>query len=163
MHTVRLSDGSEFGPADLDTLVQWAREGRVPRDALLVPADGGGEVRSVFAEPRLAAILNAPPTVATKGAASAGNDSYSGVIPYKNPAALTGYYLGLFSCFPVLGIILGPAAIYLGIRGLRQRSLDPARKGSAHAWIAIICGIIGLLIGLFFALGIALAIADRGP
>jgi len=159
MHRVRLSDGSVFGPADLDTIVQWAREGRVPRDALLVP-DDGGEPTSVFAEPRIAAILATPPVMPPAAPAS---DSYSGIIPYKNPAALTGYYLGLFSCLPVLGVILGPAAIVLGVRGLRRQSREPALKGSAHAWIAIICGIIGLLIGLFFALGIALAIFDRGP
>lgn len=72
-------------------------------------------------------------------------DSTGGLIPYKNPKALTAYYLGLFSFIPCLGLPLGIAALVLGIMGLRARSRNPVIKGSVHAWI-------GILVGGFFAL-----------
>ena len=70
-------------------------------------------------------------------------DATGGVIPYKNPAALTAYYLGLFSLFPVLGLFLAVPAFIFGIIGLNKRKENPAVKGSVHAWIGIIMG--GLL------------------
>src|SRR6056297_2691301 len=48
-------------------------------------------------------------------------DATGGVIPYKNPAALIGYYLGIFGLFPTLGLPLAVAAVVLGIIGLRRR------------------------------------------
>jgi hypothetical protein len=67
-------------------------------------------------------------------------DSTGGVIPYKNPAALTAYYLGLFSLLPCLGLALAIPALVLGIIGLQRRKQNPAIKGSVHAWIGIIMG-----------------------
>lgn len=148
MFKVRMIDGTEFGPADLDTIEQWCRQGRIPRDAMLHPA-GGGEPKSVLAEPRLAAVIKAPPTTPAIEPPQK-DDSIATIIPYKNPPALIGYYLGLFSCLPVLGLIMGPIAIWLGVKGLRRLKLDPQCKGTAHAWIAIISGIIGTLIGILF-------------
>ncbi len=159
MFKVRNGDGKEFGPVDLDQIVAWAKEGRVEKDALLIP-DDGGEPRSVFSEPAVAAVLGAPPTVA--GPVTTSDDApLSGIIPYKNPHALVGYYLGIFSCFPLLGLLLGPAAIVLGIVGIRRRKAEPKRRGLAHAWIAISFGIIGLAIGLLFAVLIVIAILEN--
>lgn len=62
------------------------------------------------------------------------------VIPYKNPKALTAYYLGLCSGLPLIGLPLGIASFVLGIQGLQARQRDPAIHGSAHAWIGIGCG-----------------------
>ena len=67
-------------------------------------------------------------------------DATGGVIPYKNPAALTAYYLGLFSLLPCLGFLLAIPALILGIIGLRKRNQNPAIKGTVHAWIGIIMG-----------------------
>lgn len=146
MYKIRTSNGEEYGPADLDQIVQWAREGRLKRDSLLVPVDGS-EVKPVHVEPRLAAILSAPPSI--PGPLTKTDEApLSGLIPYKNPPALIGYYLGIFSCFPILGLLLGPAAIVLGIIGIRRRSADPKRRGLAHAWIAISFGVIGTCISL---------------
>jgi len=88
---------------------------------------------------------------------SDGGDSTGGIIPYKNPAALIAYYLGLFSLFPILGAFLGLAAFILGIKGLSDRKKNPKIKGSVHAWIGIVMGgLFGLLwtlliIGMIFA------------
>lgn len=67
-------------------------------------------------------------------------DGTGGVIPYKNPHALIAYYLGLFSIFPCLGILLAIPAFILGIMGLKARKRNPAIKGSVHAWIGIVMG-----------------------
>ena len=70
------------------------------------------------------------------------------VIPYKNPKALVGYYLGLFSIMPVLGMILGPVALVLGVMGLRDRARNPEIHGMAHAIVALVVGGIGTLMNL---------------
>ena len=73
-------------------------------------------------------------------------DATGGVIPYKNAPALVAYYLGLFSIFPVLGLLLGLAAVPLGIAGLRKKKAEPWVKGSVHAWVGIGCGGLGILV-----------------
>ncbi len=148
-YLVRLGNQQEFGPADLEHLQQWAREGRVPVDALLVP-EGGGEEIPVLDRPELAVILKAPPT--TPGvrtiSRSAGEESIATLIPYRNGPALAGYYVAIGSLIPLIGLIAGPVAMWLGAFGLRKRKADPNVHGLAHAWIAIIGGAIGTLISV---------------
>jgi hypothetical protein len=146
MHTsmqfrVRSADGREFGPAPLSMVEQWAREGRIPIDGLLVSADGES-VRSVLAEPSLRSILQAPPTVSTglQRPPSEESAAMSGLIPYKNPPALIDYYFAVAGLIPLLGSLFGLIAIILGVVGLRKRIKDPKVKGLAHAWVAIILG-----------------------
>jgi hypothetical protein len=67
------------------------------------------------------------------------------IIPYKNGAALAGYYVSIGSLIPMLGIVLGPVAIVLGILGIRARNRNPAVHGLAHAWVAIILGSLVVL------------------
>ena len=82
-------------------------------------------------------------------------DATGGVIPYKNIPALLGYYMGLISLFPILGILFAIPAFVLGIVGLRERATNPAVKGSVHAWIGVIMGgLCTLLWGVPIALGI---------
>lgn len=77
-------------------------------------------------------------------------DATGGVIPYKNPAALIAYYLGVFSLIPFF--VIGIAALVLGIIGLRNRKRNPAIRGAIHAWIGIIVG------GLFGVLWLVLTV-----
>ncbi len=93
-----------------------------------------------------------PQNQSTLPPAATDGDSTGGVIPYKNPAALTAYYLGLFSLLPCFGLALAIPALILGIIGLQKRRQNPAIKGSVHAWIGIIMG------GLFTLIWGALAI-----
>lgn len=72
-------------------------------------------------------------------------DATGGVIPYKNPQALTSYYLGVFSLIPLLGLLLGCIAVPLGIIGLRKRKAMPQIRGTAHAWVGIILGGLSVL------------------
>lgn len=151
-YLVRLAGGEEFGPATIPLIVNWTREQRVPRDAVLVPTAAFGEtaVRSVLEYPEIAAILNAPPTTRDMEQAAnpseGGSDAVSTIIPYRNPYALIGYYVSIFSLLPILGAVAGPTAIGLGIVGLVKRRAEPQRKGAVHAWIAIGLGLVGTLI-----------------
>ena len=88
-------------------------------------------------------------------------DATGGVIPYKNPAALIAYYLGIFSLLPCIGIVLAIPALILGVIGLKQRARNPAIKGSVHAWIGIVLGALMTLVwGAAIALMIVAAMAD---
>ena len=84
-------------------------------------------------------------------------DATGGLIPYKNKCALIGYYLGVFSIFiPVVG---GIASVVLGIMGLIAKKKNPAVRGTAHAIVAIVLGIVtagfwltcggSLIVGIF--------------
>ena len=87
------------------------------------------------------------------------SDPMASIVPYKNPPALTSYYLGLFSIFPVIGLFLGIAALVLGTKGMKMVREYPEAKGKAHAGIGIGCGLVGLLFNLVIVGGIvALAI-----
>ncbi|MHC4989344.1 MAG: hypothetical protein ACYTGC_00045 [Planctomycetota bacterium] len=141
-YQLRLPDGQMFGPASIDTLRQWAREGRVPRDAQVVPAEGG-EAMSVFDDPELLRILQAPPTYTT-GVPGSDKDSSKtpALIPYRNGPALLGYYAGVVSLVPFLSFLLGPAALVLGIVGIVKARREPHVRGMAHAIAAIALGLI---------------------
>jgi hypothetical protein len=145
-YKVRVTGGQEYGPADLAQLERWAQEGRIPSDAMLVPEDAREPYPAVD-EPRLRVHILAPPTRST-GVVDPSAREGPALVPYKNPAALVGYYLSIFSCIPLIGLVLGPTSIFLGIRGLIQVSRDPQRKGTVHAWIAIVLGLIGTAIGV---------------
>ena len=68
------------------------------------------------------------------------------LIPYRNGAALSAYYLGVFSFIPFLGIFLGLAGFVLGMKGRNYAIAHPEAKGTVHAWI-------GILLGGFFGFG----------
>ena len=59
---------------------------------------------------------------------SAEDETVATIIPYKNASALTAYYLGLFSCFPVLGLPLAVVALWLGVKGLQAAKRDPKSR-----------------------------------
>jgi hypothetical protein len=70
----------------------------------------------------------------------------------ENQDAMVAYYCGTFSFIPCLGILLGPAALVLGIKGLVYRASHPMVGGKRHAIIGIVCGAIVVLgYAAFFA------------
>ena len=85
-------------------------------------------------------------------------DATGGVIPYKNPMALIGYYLGFGSLLPLIGIVFTIPAIILGFIGLSRYKQNPVIKGKVHAWIAIIFGFLGL-----FGSGFCFLVMILGP
>lgn len=69
-----------------------------------------------------------------------------GLIPVNNPNALLSYYIGIFAFIPMIGIVLGIAAVVLGIKALKFAAQYPMVKGKTHAWVGILCGgFFGLL------------------
>jgi 4-hydroxybenzoate polyprenyltransferase len=76
----------------------------------------------------------------------ANDDALSTLIPYRNGQALAAYYCGVFSLIPLLGVLLGPIAIILGILGNNYAKANPEAKGTGHAITGIILGSIGFLI-----------------
>lgn len=84
-------------------------------------------------------------------------EAVSTIIPYKNGRALIAYYLGVFSLIPCAGALLGPAALILGILGLRYVRAHPKAKGTGHAIAGIILGgltTLGhLVVFIFFLVG----------
>jgi hypothetical protein len=73
------------------------------------------------------------------------DDGLEALIPYKNPKALIAYYLGVFSLIPCLGLGLGPAAIVLGVLGLKHRNRHETAGGTGHAIAGIVLGALVLL------------------
>jgi hypothetical protein len=69
----------------------------------------------------------------------------STLIPYKNLRALFSYYAGIGALIPVLGLLLAPVAMILGILGLLYRRDHPEAKGTAHAIVGIVLGTLSLL------------------
>lgn len=90
------------------------------------------------------------PTPPAAPVAAETGDATGGVIPYKNPCALVGYYLGVFSVIPIIGFFLGIGAFILGIIGLRTRKRHPVVRGTVHAWVGIIVGGLSVLVHLGF-------------
>jgi hypothetical protein len=66
-------------------------------------------------------------------------------IPYHNPKALAAYYCGFFALIPVIGFVLGPIAVWLGVLGVRYSSRNPAAKGMVHAITGIVLGVMAFV------------------
>jgi hypothetical protein len=73
------------------------------------------------------------------------DDVVSTLIPYRNGLALGAYYCGVFGIVPILGFILAPTALVLGIMGLRYSRRNPKARGGGHAITGIILGSLSLL------------------
>ena len=104
--------------------------------------------------PSVPPVLPSVPPVLSTSKEKVVGDTTGGLIPYKNPSALTSYYLGLFSLFPIIGVLIGIAAIVLGIRGIKYYKRHPQVRGIVHAWVGICTGTIFPLIQLLIVLAI---------
>ena len=62
------------------------------------------------------------------------------IIPTENPPALLAYYMAIFGLIPGFCLILGPAALVLGIVGLNKIKAQPSLPGKVHAWIGVVLG-----------------------
>jgi hypothetical protein len=69
-------------------------------------------------------------------------DDAPALIPYKNGKALAAYYCGVFALVPVLGCVLGPVALILGILGISYANQHPRAKGKGHAIAGIVLGVV---------------------
>ncbi|MBB77077.1 MAG: hypothetical protein CMJ75_21435 [Planctomycetaceae bacterium] len=80
------------------------------------------------------------------------------MIPTGNPSALIGYYLGVASLIPLLGMVTGLPAIILGGVGISKAKANSNAGGLGHAIAAIVLGVLGLVISAatlsFFGLAV---------
>src|SRR5262249_31152071 len=89
------------------------------------------------------------------------DEPVSTIIPYRNGYALAAYYCGVFGLIPLAGNGLAPLALVLGVLGLRYVRNHPTAKGTAHAIVGIVLGVLETLfywgVVAFVAVGILLA------
>jgi len=140
--------GQQQGPFTIEQINQTLRKGALSADSTLAWYDGCADwiplkdVPGVTISTHSYASSPPPPPLAPPPKQG---DATGGIIPYKNPHALTAYYLGICGLCPVIGVLLAIPAVILGISGLKKHKKDPIIKGSIHAWIGIILG--GISIG----------------
>lgn len=80
--------------------------------------------------------------------AADGGGAVETLIPYKNAKALSAYYFGIFSLIPGLGLVLGPMALIFGIFGIRHSSLNPRARGTGHAVVGTILGLLTFILNV---------------
>jgi len=76
---------------------------------------------------------------------------FGSFVPWKNPAAVYSYGVSMAALTPVLGLVLGPIAIILGVIGLVWYRRRPEVLGKNFALAGII---MGTLNALFNAAGV---------
>ena len=160
MYHIIGADNQTHGPVDEATLQEWVIQGRA-NGQTQTRLEGDTEWKALSAFPEFVAVLNnAPPPPA----AAPTGDATGGLIPYKNKHALIGYYMSigglLLMCVPLLGLAYGIAVIYCGIKGRKDAIEHPEVKGSVHAWIAIVGGVIETLVGVLSTISLIMALLD---
>jgi len=142
--------GQQQGPFTIEQINQNLRQGILSANFTLAWYDGCADwiplkdVPGVVIFPTHSHAPSPPPPPPPLAPPTQG-DATGGIIPYKNPHALTAYYLGIFGLFPAIGVFLAIPAVILGISGLKKHKKNPVIRGSIHAWIGIIFG--GISIG----------------
>jgi hypothetical protein len=135
MYKIIGGDGKEYGPVATEQLRQWLAQGRV-NGQTRARLEGATDWQPLSSIAEFAGACAPPPVLRPPP----GGDPISKIIPYRNVPALVGYYCGVFSLIPFLGIILGLAGLTLGVIGLRVARQNPAAHGKVHAWVGIILG-----------------------
>jgi hypothetical protein len=55
------------------------------------------------------------------------------------------YRCGLLAMIPLAGLVLGPAALVLGLEGLRRERGNPSERATAQTIAAIVLGVLTTL------------------
>lgn len=145
--------GRQLGSFDIQEVNAKLRTGELPSLGVMAWYPGQREWVALDRVPGVHLLLTPPEfsqPVMQEGASGVSGDATGGIIPYKNPMALIGYYTGIASLIPLLGFVTGPIALVLGIIGLIRRAQQPAIRGAVHAWIAIILGGGSFIVHLIF-------------
>jgi hypothetical protein len=140
-------EGKNLGPFTLEEINQKLQTGQLASTDLAWP-QGSPNWIPLGTVPGIS--LQAPPPlppgppIIVRGPVEQG-DGTGGLIPYKNPKALTAYYLAVFGLIPIIGFFLAIPAVILGILGLLARKKTPQIRGVAHAWVGIILGSLSII------------------
>ncbi|MCW5936669.1 MAG: hypothetical protein KIT11_05120 [Fimbriimonadaceae bacterium] len=169
-------DGQKFGPADVDTLTQWAAEGRITPSTELESVDTGARAPAssvpgiIFSGPAAAAPSDPGPSypgLTSEPSAPGPSAPYAAPDPYQYPPSSSGAYapmnvgddgggdvtksfilsaVGLFCC-----CFASPAAVYF--------ANEAKKKGNPNAQAAFIVSLIvlGLVVigSIFYAIAFA--------
>ncbi len=121
------------------------------------PIPSAPQVQDIFAPPAFQPQMQGQPHISS--------ETLGGLIPVNNPKALLSYYIGIFSFIPLIGIVLGFAAVILGMQGLKFATQYPMVKGKTHAWVGIICGgLFGLFwLAVVILILVSMTVTSRSP
>lgn len=79
---------------------------------------------------------------------AAAGEVFGDFTPWRNRPAVYSYVVSLYGLVPLLGLVLGPVAVLLGILGWRRYRKQPDVRGSNFAGAGIVLGLIGLTFNL---------------
>jgi hypothetical protein len=68
--------------------------------------------------------------------------------PWKNPAAVYAYAVALAGMTPVLGLVLGPTAVILGLVGEARLRRNPEIKGLSFVRAGIVLGTLDFIVNV---------------
>ncbi len=152
---VLFPDGRTFGPASVQTLSEWAQQGRLLPNTTL---ENLGTRERVTAG-SVAGIFPAPSQPESFGSPAAYPRYFTPAASYAQPIdgmAIASLVLGILSIIPFciwfVAIPLGIMALIFGFLGNKGSSKGIAVGG-------IVCGIVGIVIALIFVL---LIYSNRG-
>ena len=165
-YTVRDNFGNIYGPASIELVRQWIKEGRIVAGMLIAP-EGTTQWMEVSSHPGLADLFGKPalayaqpmpapaPVLAVPATPIELVYHQSTVrIHSLSIVSLVAGILSIFSCcctiFPA-GAILGLTGLITGIFALREIKARPDEyTGTPLVIIGIVCASIGFIIQLFF-------------
>lgn len=150
------SDGQRYGPADVDSLVQWAREGRLIPETILVESGTEAQRRadtivalaavfSAFDSQRVALERGEMPTLPARGARRDGRQDAALGGERGAPPVSPGFgLLPLERELPIVGpksrVVAGLLGIFLGALGIHRFYLGYTRIGLLMLLITVVGG-----------------------
>jgi TM2 domain-containing membrane protein YozV len=146
IYLVKGSDGNFYGPADLTTLNQWAAEGRVLADTVLVDQVTQQQVTARDMPGLSHHFIGAP--------VASGQTSYN---PYQSPPSPSGtnYPRGQYTPY---GGVAGPPkskvaaallAFFVGVFGIHRFYLGHTGIGVAQLLITVVGGVVTCGLSVF--------------
>jgi hypothetical protein len=159
MFLLRMTDGSTYGPADMLTLVMWAREGRVTPETL-VAEEGTEDWNPATSHEELAAVLVPPEDRALAALEGSSSEApprphgspvrgieYQGGATQTNGMAVASLVMGIIGII-VCPIIFGVLAIIFGFIARSQIEASRGRQSGAGMAVAgIVLGFVGIPLG----------------
>jgi len=141
-------DGKEYGPVSAGQLTQWLAENRVNGQSLVREEGGNWKPLREHAEFASLPTGGQPPTMPGSAPRPPGSpsDAVSTIIPYRNAAALSAYYLAVFSVIPCVGALLGIAALVARVKicqAASGRQRDGSRVDRRGGWRPLRSGLYG--------------------
>ncbi len=74
------------------------------------------------------------------------DEALSWIVPMRESLwAIASGYLGLFSCFPFVGLLPAALAITFGLLALKDIARNKGRRGTFRAWVGIVLGGLAFL------------------